>query len=113
MRREEAPAGYYPADFQLGHRPALDGLRGIAVLIVLVGHGPFANVGAGPGVIVFFTLSGFLITAILLEERRSTGRVSLPRFYARRALRLLPALAVCLAVVGTILWVRRESLTGI
>jgi peptidoglycan/LPS O-acetylase OafA/YrhL len=105
--------GYYPADFELGHRPALDGLRGVAVLIVLIGHGPIAFLGGGPGVTVFFTLSGFLITALLLEERRDAGRVDLRRFYARRGLRLLPALALCLVVVGIGLTMLDTPLTGI
>jgi peptidoglycan/LPS O-acetylase OafA/YrhL len=107
------PTGYYPARFDLGHRPALDGLRGIAVLLVMIGHGPFPFIGGGPGVTVFFTLSGFLITALLLEERRATGRVDLPRFYARRALRLLPALAVCLVVMAVVLTFRDEARTGV
>lgn len=113
VRPDAAPVGYYPADFELGHRPALDGLRGIAVLIVLVGHGPIAFLGGGPGVTVFFTLSGFLITALLLEERRTNGRVDLSRFYARRALRLLPALAVCLVAVAIGLTVLEVPLTGV
>jgi peptidoglycan/LPS O-acetylase OafA/YrhL len=80
---------------------------------VLVGHGPFPFLGGGPGVTVFFTLSGFLITALLLEERRVNRRVDLGRFYARRALRLLPALAVCLVIVGIVLMIRDESLSGV
>jgi peptidoglycan/LPS O-acetylase OafA/YrhL len=83
------------------------------VLIVLIGHGPIAFIGGGPGVTVFFTLSGFLITALLLEERRANGVVDLRRFYARRALRLLPALAVFLVLVGILLARRHESLTGV
>ncbi len=83
------------------------------MLLVLIGHGPFPFLGGGPGVTVFFTLSGFLITALLLEERRATGRVDLGRFYARRGLRLLPALTVCLTVVGVVLVVRNESLSGV
>jgi peptidoglycan/LPS O-acetylase OafA/YrhL len=113
VRPTAAPAGYFPADFELGHRPALDGLRGIAVLIVLVGHGPIPFLGGGPGVTMFFTLSGFLITALLLQERRGTGRVDLGRFYARRALRLLPALAVCLVVVAIALTMLDTELTGV
>lgn len=90
--------------WRLGHRPALDGLRGLAILAVLLAHfdNPTGNMfsGAGAvGVTVFFTLSGFLITALLLGERASTGRVSLSAFYRRRAFRLLPALYATLFVV--------------
>ena len=89
--------------WRLGRVPALDGLRGLAILLVMLGHSPLPYVtAAGPvGVTVFFTLSGFLITALLLEECADTGRVSLSRFYARRALRLLPALMVFLAAMTT------------
>jgi peptidoglycan/LPS O-acetylase OafA/YrhL len=86
--------------FRLGHRPALDGLRGLAILMVLVSHMPNLGLTGGfYGVDLFFVLSGFLITSLLIEERRDTGAIRLPAFYARRALRLLPALAV---VLGTI-----------
>ena len=81
----------------LGHRPGLDGLRGVAILLVLFAHSHVATSNAGPvGVSVFFALSGFLITSLLLEERESTGSVSLFRFFGRRGRRLLPALAVYL-----------------
>jgi peptidoglycan/LPS O-acetylase OafA/YrhL len=83
---------------RLGHRPALDGVRGIAILGVLVMHaqsfgtfGDFAP-GAHLGVTVFFVLSGFLITTLLLEEYDRHNAVNLRRFYLRRAARLLPAL---------------------
>ena len=92
-----------PRGLELGHRPALDGLRGIAVLLVLVGHvveGRVAQAGV-TGVTLFFVLSGFLITALLLQERDRTGQVNFGNFYVRRALRLFPAMAVFLAVVGT------------
>jgi peptidoglycan/LPS O-acetylase OafA/YrhL len=88
----------------LGHRPALDGLRGVAILLVLVGH--FAPEGSATrelapvGVTLFFALSGFLITASLLEEDRTKGAVSLSAFYVRRARRLLPALLVMVPIVG-------------
>jgi peptidoglycan/LPS O-acetylase OafA/YrhL len=87
------------AGFRLGYRPALDGLRALAVLAVLGVHSGLSWAGGGwAGVDVFFVLSGFLITALLLEEWQRTGAVSLRRFYLRRALRLLPALVVLLAV---------------
>ncbi|MBC7373706.1 MAG: acyltransferase [Frankiales bacterium] len=85
----------------LGRSAALDGLRGVALVWIVTYHftssrGPFP--GGWVGLDVFFVLSGFLITAILLDEVRVHGRVSLPLFYARRALRLLPALLVMLAI---------------
>lgn len=86
------------AGFRLGHRRALDGLRGAAVLAVLLCHYsiPFGQ-GGFLGVDAFFVLSGFLITSLLVEEWLETGRLSFRRFYLRRALRLLPALFAMLA----------------
>jgi len=94
--------------FKFRHFPELDGFRGLAVLLVLVGHSfEFSNAalaGAGNalaqlGVMLFFVLSGFLITGILYRERVETGGVNLLNFYARRTLRLAPALALFLGVV--------------
>ncbi|MCW2500207.1 MAG: acyltransferase [Frankiales bacterium] len=84
----------------LGHAPALDGLRGVAVVLVVLFHfvGRYTLHGGWAGVDVFFGLSGFLITALILDELRVHGRVSVARFYARRACRLLPALLFLLAV---------------
>ena len=88
----------YP--FRLGHRPELDGLRGIAILLVLLHHAgiPFTK-GAHIGVDIFFVLSGFLITALLCREYERYGRISLKNFYIRRLLRLTPALALLLGVL--------------
>src|SRR5580765_6045338 len=108
----------------LGHRPALDGLRGVAILLVLAGHSGVPGVGEGgeTGVALFFVLSGFLITALLAEEYRDTGRIDFAAFYRRRALRLLPALFLFLAVVlawsqlsrwGVLSMVRPSSLTDV
>ncbi|HEX6567699.1 MAG TPA: acyltransferase, partial [Acidimicrobiales bacterium] len=101
----------------LGHVPALDGLRGVAVLLVLYHHvatvlvpGHATLAASGPidggflGVDLFFVLSGFLITSLLLGERRSFGRTDLVGFYLRRGLRLLPALYVLLAVYFVYAW---------
>ena len=90
-----------PDRWRLGHRPALDGLRGIAILLVLGAHFDSGQLESGgvAGVKVFFTLSGFLITTLLLEEWSDYGHVRLRRFYARRALRLGPALLVVLTAV--------------
>jgi peptidoglycan/LPS O-acetylase OafA/YrhL len=84
------------------HRPELDGLRGIAILAVLGAHmgvPGFAAGGGGAGVTLFFVLSGYLITSLLLAEKDRFGRVDLRAFYMRRALRLFPALAAVLVVV--------------
>lgn len=84
--------------WELGRRPALDGVRGVAILMVLFGHltvWPLSKVHV-EGVEVFFVLSGFLITSLLVEEAASTNRVGLARFYLRRVRRLLPALALLL-----------------
>ncbi|HXR45754.1 MAG TPA: acyltransferase family protein [Pseudolysinimonas sp.] len=80
----------------------LDGIRAIAVVLVIVFHlGPGAVVGGYLGVDVFFVVSGFLITTLLLREREASGRVRLGAFWARRARRLLPALAVLVLVCST------------
>lgn len=90
-------------DFRLGYRPALDGVRGLAILTVMGVHtgGPFLE-GGFLSVDLFFVLSGFLITSVLVEEWQRGGDIRLPRFYARRALRLLPGLVVLLATLA--LW---------
>jgi peptidoglycan/LPS O-acetylase OafA/YrhL len=81
---------------RLGYVPALDGLRGIAILLVIAFHYTGQPLGGAYGVDLFFVLSGFLITTLLLEERAGNGRISLATFYARRARRLVPALAALL-----------------
>lgn len=78
--------------------PALDGIRGLAVALVIAGHAFNQPGGAGLGVDLFFVLSGFLITALLLTERATTGTISLRQFYRRRGLRILPA---AITFVGT------------
>ena len=92
--------------WRLGRRPALDGLRGVAILLVLACHmldaffayGRFHTLGSA-GVVVFFTLSGFLITSLLLEAPQ-TGLRPLGRFYRNRVLRLYPAMVVAVLVIG-------------
>ncbi|HEY5625313.1 MAG TPA: acyltransferase [Dehalococcoidia bacterium] len=96
---------------RLGWRPGLEGLRGVAVLAVMLYHfdatqGWFP--GGSLGVDLFFVLSGFLITTLLLEERSRTRTVSLLAFYQRRARRLLPALVVFLVVFAAITVITRQ-----
>ena len=82
------------------YMPGLDGLRAIAVLAVIAYHiDPGWVPGGLLGVGVFFTLSGYLITDLLLGQREATGRIHLSDFWLRRARRLLPALFLLLAVV--------------
>lgn len=77
--------------------PGLDGLRGIAVLAVLIYHADISQlVGGFLGVDVFFVLSGFLITSLLIEELERTNKVDRARFYLRRIRRLMPALFLVL-----------------
>lgn len=96
---------------KLGYRPGLDGLRGLAIGAVLVAHSdldvlPGANV---VGVDLFFVLSGFLITALLMEELARSGRVDLRAFYLRRVRRLVPALVAFVATVVAVAAVSRPA----
>jgi peptidoglycan/LPS O-acetylase OafA/YrhL len=82
------------------HFPALDGLRAVAVLTVVLFHAGVSHAQGGfLGVSLFFTLSGFLITGLLLAEHASTGRIALRSFWARRVRRLAPASLLCLAAI--------------
>jgi peptidoglycan/LPS O-acetylase OafA/YrhL len=74
------------------HLPALDGLRGLALLGVMLFHAGGLLTGGYLGVDLFFVLSGFLITSLLLAEHEATGRIALGAFWSRRARRLFPAL---------------------
>lgn len=86
---------------EMGYLPGLDGVRALAVIGVLLYHADLTWVSGGfLGVDVFFVLSGFLITSLILEEFDRTGRINFKRFYLGRARRLLPALLLVLAVVS-------------
>ncbi len=76
------------------YRKDIQGLRGVAILLVLIYHSGVALPGGFVGVDVFFVVSGFVITQLLVEELELTGGIDLKNFYARRARRLLPALAI-------------------
>jgi peptidoglycan/LPS O-acetylase OafA/YrhL len=88
------------AEHHGGRIRVLDGLRGVAILLVVLDHSawPIAKLGGPCGVTLFFVLSGFLITRVVQTEIDRTGRLSYRNFYQRRALRLLPALLLLLAM---------------
>lgn len=93
-RRQSARRG-------MGYQPALDGVRAVSVIAVILYHAGFEWMHGGFfGVEVFFVVSGFLITSLLIEERDRTQAIALKRFWQRRFRRLLPALAAMLVVVG-------------
>jgi peptidoglycan/LPS O-acetylase OafA/YrhL len=101
-------------------RPDVEGLRAVAVTIVVLSHLSFGFPGGYVGVDVFFVISGFLITRQLVNEYNSTGKISFKGFYSRRAKRILPAATV--VIVGTVLackaWdsplqVRSDALDGL
>lgn len=83
--------------------PSLDGLRAISIIIVLLSHCGLQHVVPGRlGVTIFFFLSGFLITTLLLSEHARTGSISIGQFYIRRALRLMPPLLIMLLIAYTL-----------
>ncbi|MEW1835841.1 acyltransferase family protein [Microbacterium sp. NPDC079995] len=84
--------------------PGLDGLRAVAVLLVVVYHLFPALPSGFLGVDVFFVISGFLITTLLLREREANGRIGLADFWRRRARRLLPAIGVVVLVTASLAW---------
>lgn len=86
--------------------PALDGLRAVAVLLVILYHFGFSRVPGGHGVMLFFVLSGFLITWLLLKEDEKHRRIDLRGFYWRRVLRIFPAFYVYCGVAIAYLLVR-------
>jgi peptidoglycan/LPS O-acetylase OafA/YrhL len=93
---------------------SLDGLRAIAIVLVFLAHGSFSAEApawmreafghANLGVRIFFVISGFLITHLLLRERARTGRIDLGAFYVRRAYRLLPAAYVYIGIITVAFW---------
>lgn len=90
----EAPAKRAASSAPTTHRRKdIQGLRAIAILLVLIYHAQLGLPGGFVGVDIFFVISGYVISTLLFREFTSSGRISLPTFYARRIRRLLPALA--------------------
>ncbi|MEH0108740.1 acyltransferase family protein [Tersicoccus sp. MR15.9] len=114
-RADREPDRGFDRSDRPGHIGGLDGLRALAVVAVLLYHlSPSLLPGGYLGVDVFFVVSGFLITSLLIRERERTGTLALGRFWLRRARRLLPALAVVVAVsVALGFLVGRDLLVGI
>jgi peptidoglycan/LPS O-acetylase OafA/YrhL len=89
-------AGSAPED--RAFRPDVEGLRAVAVLLVVLYHVGIPHLGGYVGVDVFFVISGYVITGLLLRERTATGRTSLLAFYGRRCRRIIPAAALVIVV---------------
>ena len=96
-----------PEYFKREHFPSLNGFRAVSVIIVVIFHLTLSNsplyqtvFNGSLGVDVFFVLSGFLITTLLLKEKAETGTISLRLFYIRRSLRILPAAYLCIIIVA-------------
>jgi peptidoglycan/LPS O-acetylase OafA/YrhL len=97
---QEAGGSRQPSRF----RADIEGLRSVAVLLVMADHIAGWPDGGFIGVDVFFVISGYLITGLLVRERRRSGRISFVGFYRRRARRLLPAAVVTLVVTNLVMW---------
>ncbi len=95
-----------------GRIPSLDGLRAVAVLLVIFNHLGVPHAPEGRGVLTFFVLSGFLITWTLLRESGRCGDVSIRDFYIRRGLRIFPAFYVLWALHFTITWLMQGKLSA-
>ena len=89
----------------IAFRPDVEGIRALAILLVVGAHSQFPGMTAGfIGVDVFFVVSGYLISALLISEKRATNRIDFGTFYARRFRRLLPALMLMLACISIAVW---------
>lgn len=94
-----------PSDYRLGYRSDIEGLRAIAILLVVAAHARVSWLAGGfVGVDVFFVLSGYLITGLLIQEISATGDLRFAAFYARRIRRLMPALMLMLLCVCLLGW---------
>lgn len=117
MIEKAAAVEHRPVAMKHQSRRDVQGLRALAVVLVIVNHLTGFPGGGFIGVDVFFVLSGFLITGLLVRERERTGKISLPKFYLRRFRRILPAALLVVAVTAATSWFvfsrGRAELTGI
>src|SRR5688500_10705078 len=101
--RAAAPTAPRMTTPRLSTRKDIQGLRAVAVLLVVLEHAGVGVISGGYiGVDVFFVVSGFLITQILVREASASGKVSLAKFYSRRARRILPASTLVLLVTSLV-----------
>src|SRR5437868_9569428 len=109
QRTASLPAGL-ESGLKESQLAGLDGLRAIAALLVVVFHFGIPFVSGGAGVLMFFVLSGFLITWLLLRENDETGTISLRNFYVRRSLRIFPAFYCYAAVLFAVILIRHTTI---
>ena len=96
-----------------GNIPGLDGVRAMSILIVMLSHSGLRFAPGILGVTIFFFLSGFLITSLLFDEYSRSGTIDIPKFYARRFLRLYPPLLIYLGTVLVVLIAYQEEIDGL
>jgi peptidoglycan/LPS O-acetylase OafA/YrhL len=112
--QQSGPIGDLYARLRLKKIPALDGLRGIAIILVLCYYFSFPPGIPGPmGVTIFFVLGGFLITWLLLNENERSGTVSLRNFYKRRVLRIFPTFYCYWFFTAVRLKIEQNQLVGV
>jgi peptidoglycan/LPS O-acetylase OafA/YrhL len=111
LQETGAEAGTAPADRRF--RPDVEGLRAVAILLVVLFHADIPSLTGGfVGVDVFFVISGFVITGVLLRERAGSGRTSILDFYARRCRRILPAASLVIVVTAVATYVVLGVVSG-
>ncbi len=96
-----------------GRIPSLDGLRAFSILLVLLMHFGAPFIPGSFGVLLFFVISGFLITRLLFAERKQTGNVDLKRFYARRIFRLYPVIVIYTILTVSVFWAYGRTIAWI
>jgi len=104
LRGSPAPQSRLAENLAQKKIPSLDGLRAVAVILVICHHLKVPYAPDGRGVLTFFVLSGFLITWMMLNESEKTGKVSVRNFYVRRVLRIFPAFYVFLTLAFFAQW---------